>query len=327
MLEKLAPRLKKEDEPFLLSIADRYRSTDIDIDVLEACLASRIKVGDPPPSFNVDFSGWLSANVDHRFRNQDIVLSAKDDRFKRAIMRGLEQALECRGGAATRGYPQTALEQRAFPVAAGGRPGISDLWRLHTNSLIDILEESGLASFELAQSRLASTLWPDALRLFPDLAERLMRVDPAAMLRRTLAAGVFEEYGLTALEDAIERTKIKIQKQQFRGTNVHLTFPSIVVADKIHAIAVGGDGKIQKHELRLPQKSEIVTIVAVGDDLSGSITADEKYQGNTLLLGQRSLATPRRLQLLVRPKRIVTTGDCTWRWKRIPGRQSVSNRR
>ncbi len=278
MLEKLAPRLKKENEALMLSIGGRYRSTEVDIDVLEACLASGIRVGDPPPSFDVTFSGWLSANVDHPLRNQDAVLSAKDERFKRAILSGLETALVCRGGAETRGYQQIALEQRAFPLAAGERPGISELWRLHTSSLIDILEASGLASFELAQSRLASTLWPDALRLFPDLAERLMRVDPARMLRRTLQAGVFEEYGLPALEEAIERSNIKIQQHQLRDTNVHLTFPSIVVADKIHAIAIGGDGKIQKHELRLPKKSEIVTIVAIGDDLAINYR-DEKYQG------------------------------------------------
>ena len=278
MLEKLAPRLKKENEPLLLSIGGRYRSTEIDIDVLEACLASGIKVGDPPPAFAVTLSGWLSAKVDHPLRNQDVVLSAKDERFKRAILSGLEKALACRGGAETRGYQQAGLEQRAFPLAAGGRAGISQLWRLHTSSLIDILEVSGLTSFELAQSRLDSTLWPDALRLFPDLAERLMRVDPAAMLRRTLEAGVFEEYGLPALEEAIDRSKIKMQRPYLRDTNVHLTFPSIVVSDKIHAIVIGGDGKVQKHELRLPKKSEIVTIVAVGDDLAVNYR-DEKYQG------------------------------------------------
>jgi hypothetical protein len=278
ILEKLAPRLKKENEPLSLSIAERHRSTDVDIDVLEACLALGIKVGDPPPNFSVSFSGWLSANIDHPFRNQDIAYSAKDERFKSAIMSGLEEALACRGGEQKRGYQQAALEQRAFPLAAGDRPGIKGLWRLHTTSLIDILEESGLASFEMAESRLASTLWPEALRLFPELAERLMRVNPVAMLRRTLQAGVFEEYGLPAFEETIERNNIKIQYHQYWDNNIHLTFPSIVVSDKIHAFVIGGDGEVAKHELRLPKKSEIVVIVAVGDDLAVNYR-DEKYQG------------------------------------------------
>ena len=102
-------------------------------------------------------------------------------------------------------------------------------------ALLAILEQSALASFEMAQARLESTLWPDTLRLFPELAERIMGVDPVAMLQRTLAAGVWDEYGLPAFEEVIERTKIKIQANQFRDSNIHLTFPSIVVSDKIHA--------------------------------------------------------------------------------------------
>ena len=41
---------------------------------------------------------------------------------------------------------------------------------------------------------------------------------------------------------------------------------------------ISGDGKVKKHELRLPKKGEIVTIVVVGDDLA-IFYRDEKYQG------------------------------------------------
>ena len=151
MLEKLAPRLKKENVPLSLSVGRRHGADAVDIDVLEACLRSGIKVGDPPPEFTVTFSGWLSANVDHPLRNQDIVVSAKDERFKTAIMQGLDEALACRGGPSSEAIGKPTLEQRAFPLAAGDRPGIKDLWRLHTSSIIAALEQSGLASFEMAR--------------------------------------------------------------------------------------------------------------------------------------------------------------------------------
>ena len=77
-----------------------------DIDVLEACLVSGIKVDDPPPDFSVTFDGWLTANVDHRLRNQDIVASSQDERFQFAISQALGEALACRGGTQQRGYRQ-----------------------------------------------------------------------------------------------------------------------------------------------------------------------------------------------------------------------------
>jgi hypothetical protein len=277
MLEKLAPRLRKEDTPLCLSVGTRHAATPVDIDVLEACLASGAKVDDPPAGFAVTFAGWLAADVDHRLRNQDLVASWKDERFLAAILRGLDEALGCRGGKMQRGYRRADLEQRPFPLAAGDRPGVTALWRLHTADAVDALEGAGLADFEMARGRLEAALWPDTLRLFPDLAERLKRVDPADMLRRTLQAGVFDEYGLPALEQAVDQTNVKIQFGQYGDGNLHLTFPSMVLSDKVHAHVISSDGKVRQHELRLPKMSAVLLTVVVGDDLAVSYR-DEKYQ-------------------------------------------------
>jgi hypothetical protein len=279
MLEKLAPRLRKEKTPFSLAATRRYGADTIDIDVLEACLVLGIKVDDPPSNSSVTFAGWLSANIDHPLRNQDIVESWKDERFKSAIFQGLGEALTCRGGESERGYRRTNFEQRPFPLAGGDRPGIKELWRLHTSSIIAGLEATGLASFESARGQLESTLWPDTLRLFPDIAERLGRVNPTAMLRRTLQAGVFDEYGMPALEEAEDQGKVQVKTDNENNINIHLTFPSIVVFDKVHAHVISSDGPIKTHELRLTKKSEITWLVVVGDDLAISYR-DEKYQGH-----------------------------------------------
>jgi hypothetical protein len=279
LLEKLTARLKKENVPLELSISRGYWSTAIDVDVLETCLSSGIKVNDPLASTTVTFAGWLSAHLDHPRRNQDIVASSADERFRVALKRGLAEALACRGGAKQQGYRQSNLEQRSFPLAAADRPGIKKLWHEHTSDDIAALEGSGLASFEAALKRLTPTLWPDTLRLFPDLAERLMRLDTVAMLQRTLQAGVFDEYGMPALEEAVDKNKVKIQFGHYRNSNVYLTYPSIVFTDKVHAYVIGGDGKFRKQELRLPAKCEILSIVVVGDDLAIQYR-DEKYQGH-----------------------------------------------
>ncbi len=279
MLEKLTPRLKKENVPLPLAINQRYGSGTIDIDVLEACLVLGIKVADPPAEFTVTFNGWLSANVDHPLRNQDIVESAKDERFKEAILEGLDQALACRGGTKERGYRQIGIDQRAFPLAAGDRPGIKKLWYQHASNIVESLEKSGLVSFEAALKRLESTLWPDTLRLFPDLAERLKNVDTVAMLQRALQAGVFDEYGLPALEKLIDDTKITIQASHYGDSNIFLVFPSIIICDKVHAYVVRSNGEVKKYELRLPKKSEIISIVPIGDDLAITYR-DDRYIGH-----------------------------------------------
>ncbi len=279
MLEKLAPRLKKEKTPLGLAIRRRYGVSTIDIDVLEACFGLGVQVDDPPAEFEVTFAGWLSADVDHPLRNQDVVKSWRDERFKSAIYRGLDEALTCRGGTVQRGYRQSNLEQRPFALAAGDRPGICEVWRMHAEEIFASLEGSGLASFEVARERLEATLWPDTLRLFPDLAERLQRVDAAAMLRRTLQAGVFDEYGLPAFEKIVDDGKIKISPDRYGDTNLHLTFPNIAVSDKVHETVVGSDDKVRKHELRLPKKSQLAALVAIGDDLA-VIYRDDQYRGH-----------------------------------------------
>ncbi len=277
LLEKLAPRLQAEAAPLTLSARERFRTTDIDIDVLEACFVQGIKVADPPPKCDVTFTGWLSTTADHRFRNQDIVASGGDERFKPAILRALHEALGCRGGAVARGYGQAALEQKAFPVAAGDRPGIKALWREQASGILCRLEGSGLASFESARGQLASTLWPDALRLFPDIAGQLERIDPTVMLQRTLQAGVFDEYGWPALEAVVDQHQIKPPNGEIASC-IHPTFPQIVVSDKVHAYVIRGDGTVKQHEIRLPKKAQLMGLVAIGDDLA-VIYRNEKYQG------------------------------------------------
>ena len=279
MLEKLAPRLKQEKVPLPLSVGERHRATLIDIDVLEACCALRIPVDDLPAEASVTFDGWLTANVDHPLRNQDIVASWKDDRFRTRILDGLGAALQCLGGVQSRGYRSAELQRRPFPQAAGDRPGIRKLWHLHTSKTIARLESAGLASFKMAAADLESTLWPDTLRLFPDLADRLNAIDVIAMLTRTLQAGVFDEYGLPALEQVAEAQGLKIKYDRYGDKNIHLLFPWMMLHDGVHGYVTDSDGTVQKHELRIPKKTEISGMVPLGNDLAVS-WRDDKYQGH-----------------------------------------------
>jgi|GEM_PF-3599105 len=279
LLEKLAPRLKTEATPLPLWAPKRYGTQEVDIDVLETCLAQGIKISDlPEGKFSLTFGGWLASNPDHPFRNQDIVQTAKDERFRPALFPALNQALTCRGGSASRGYRRADLEQRAFPLAAGDRPGIKALWHEQASKVLLELEESGLASFQIALERLASTLWPDTLRLFPDIAERLGQLDSVGMLQRTLQAGIFDEYGLPVLEQTADQHKIDI-KSDYNDQTIHSLFPKVVLSNKSHAYVIDSDTTVKEHEIRLPKKASLISLVAVGDDLA-VIYRDETYMGH-----------------------------------------------
>lgn len=283
LLTNLTPRLLKEGVPLPLATKRRWGLPPIDIDVLEACLKAGVKVDDPPATgVEIVFGGWLGP-VDHALRNQDIVASAKDERFSAAIQTALGNAIACRGGQFNRGYRQTNLEQRPFPVAAGDRPGILALWRRHATDAVGRLENTGLPDFAAASAMLQTTLWPDTLRLFPEVAERLKRVDPVAVLQTTLRAGVFDEYGLPALENAIEGHKLHVALPKYDGGNLFFSFPDIIVSDKIHAYVIHPDGTIEKHELRLPAKCQVQKIVAVGSDLAVGYR-DPQYKGHLVWL-------------------------------------------
>ena len=288
LLEKLAPRLRKEGVPLALSERTHYRENDVDVDVLEACLALGIKVADPLPATSVSFSGWLAADPDHPLRNQDVAKAAADERFRPAVVRALDEALTCRGGSASRGYGRADMEQRAFPLAAGDRPGILSLWREHAAEIVGELEQGAGPGFEVARRRLESTLWPDTLRLFPDLAERLRLVDPAATLQRTLRAGVFDEYGLPALEATADRLGVGI-KHEYLDANIHLAYPYVALSNKTQAHVVGGDGRVREHELRLPKKARLTGLMPVGDDVA-VVYRNEKHEGRFHWAGTPSQA-------------------------------------
>src|SRR5262249_19947004 len=50
---------------------------------------------------------------------------------------------------------------------------------------------------------------------------------------------------------------------------------------------IGSDGKVKKHELRLPKKSELTALVAVGDDLAVNYR-DNKYEAHVFWMSNRA---------------------------------------
>ncbi len=270
MLKNLVPRLKQEKHFLQVLKPGRWRSDTVDVDVLEACLTHGVVVDDLPENATITFNGWLAAEPTHALRNQDVEHAWQEKRFRPNLLAAMDEALKCRGGTSDRGYRTSSWPRRAFPLAAADRPAIKKLWYAHTANVIDQLVGTGLPSFDNASARLRATLWPDTLRLFPDLAERIQAIHPTEMLQRTLQAGVIDEYGLPALESLIDDGKIKIQQERYGSSNTELTFPDIVIWDKVYAYIIRGDGSHEQRELHVPKGCETTSVVPVADDVAVS---------------------------------------------------------
>ncbi|TWT63842.1 hypothetical protein Pan54_46010 [Rubinisphaera italica] len=259
MFENLIPRLILEDNPLSFS-------REIDLDLLEACLKSDVKV-EVDDQASITFDGWLIAEPDHKFRNQDPVLSIQDERYLPAIFGGLHDALQCRGSSRSGYYRQADWKRRSFPLAAGDRPAIKKLWHDFTDQIITSLEGSGLESFKQAKKQLKGVLWPQTLKLFPDLNKRLLAIDPSASLHLTLQAGIFDEYGIPAFDAAIDKHKLKIRRERYGETNLYLTFPEIILVEGTYAYRIHPEGTIEKVELKLPKGGTLRDLFPVGKDL------------------------------------------------------------
>lgn len=268
MLEHLAPRLKEEGEPLSLYANLGWRSRGADVDVLETCLDLDIPLAAFPPECEVDFNGWLMEEPDHKFRNRDVLLSPNDDRFATAVKRGLNNALTCRGEAKNRGYRVADLNRHPFPVAADGREGILKIWHEHALDVVGQLENTGLASFSKSLDWMQSTFWPETLRYFPDVADRLAAVEPTESLKLTLQSGIIDEYGWPELESLVEQSEIPIKQKRRYNSTCSLVFPQVVLWNKTHAFVLDRKGKITKRELRVPANQDVLSVVPVGDDVA-----------------------------------------------------------
>ena len=184
------------------------------------------------------------------------------------------------------GAPTSSNER--FRLAAGDRPGIKELWHAHTSSVIAQLEEYGLASFEDAQERLESTLWPDTLAAVPGSDGTVKRHRPhghAAANSSSRPDSTNMVFPL--LKRPVDKNKVKIKYDRWRDSNIALSFPDIVVTDKVHAHVICGDGTTQKHEIELPKKSELQSHSRRRRRPGGQLSRPE--MGRAFLLGQRSI--------------------------------------
>ncbi|WP_406298178.1 hypothetical protein OG948_21955 [Embleya sp. NBC_00888] len=226
LLAEMADALRAEAVPVDLFSGNGWRSS-VDIDLLDTALAERIPLADPDPKGSIDLGEWWNDQAPGR---SELAHIAADERYT-ALLQAAIGGLKGNHHAATAAHPvlrgvlaRWLTEQGARVTAAAGLPTAEREFKV-LNEFREVVED-----------------------VTPDLVARIRAFDAVALLTTTLRAGVYDELGWPALEEAID---LFGRKSEIR---VDEAWPALVLSSDKRAVVVGPEGILLDHEPRLPKE-------------------------------------------------------------------------
>ncbi|WP_051807783.1 hypothetical protein [Streptomyces sp. NRRL F-2664] len=254
LVRRFAPLLRAHSTPVHLH-EDRYRWPHLDADLLDLCLAEGIPVHDPGAAIRLEFWGEHS--------QRDLKALAADPVFGPRLEGTVHAGLRTWGGAAISGTAISRLPHN---------PGITAEVHARVEKLLDALRGGGLAAADEAVDELHGLLdRPTAIAL-DGIEEALDALDLTGPLARSLRAGLPEELGWPALDQALAAFRPD-------GTvHVTCTWPVLTVYGETRALAVDHAGLRADHTLELPDGARGHTVHWVGGQFL--VAWNEQHQGN-----------------------------------------------
>ncbi|MFI5757060.1 hypothetical protein [Streptomyces sp. NPDC051569] len=246
LLERLAERLSADGTPVRLVGGHGWR-TAADLDLLDACLASGVPVDGPPADWALELAGWLSDESEGR---RDLVALTTDPRFIPLLRAGVER------------IAQSGEPQRLDRIA--GHPALrTALVGWFGERADDLAGPFGLPELGRQLGRMTRFSTPSLLAVAPEAVARITAIPTAPVLARTLRAGIFDELGWPALEEALPELGAvdpKAAGQRHRhtaGSWYQLTdaWPALLVRVGTQVAAVGPTGVIDQRVLTPPKTS------------------------------------------------------------------------
>ncbi|QFR02348.1 DNA-binding protein [Streptomyces phaeolivaceus] len=213
-----------------LTTAGRELPVTHDIDLMDLLLSLDVPVAAPARNTSLPLEQWARGEG----RRELLSLSA-DARFHEAFGRGADRF----------GNDQDGLcAIRVLAASPGGRPLLAEWVR----GVVQRFAAVGLPQLPEALSRLR-WLPAEALALAEDEVRAAVSTDLAPVLARTLRAGLFDELGWPAWEDA---TATLVPKDDVEDIVVADAWPHLIVAGEAQARVIGAEGTLLTHDLRIP---------------------------------------------------------------------------
>jgi hypothetical protein len=239
LVRRMAPRLQEEGRAVTLKTG--WRQLDLDLAELMLELEIPVKV-ESSLGYPIDFPSW--AGYSGAERRRDPVLAGQHAQLRAILLNSLDRHT---------GNP-------AFEAAAAGRPGWAQLRRLWLTAQVDELEQGALPALKSLLDRWEGYQLPQMLVAYPELCRRVRGLPVANLLARTLRGFLTEELRWPALEQAV--TELSPDGKTELGFDGY--FPNLVVTTKTRAIAVGRDGILARHDIRLPQGARLQSVYFIG---------------------------------------------------------------
>ncbi|MEU6610866.1 hypothetical protein ABZ922_38530 [Streptomyces shenzhenensis] len=236
LVRRMAPRLRAAGRPVDLFTGRWHAGADLDL--LDLCVAEGVPLTLPGPevAVNLALDRWFCDDAPDR---RDLVAVAADPRLRRL----LHQAVGALGNG------RTADEVLR---GAAAHPVLGEVLR-------DWLDEAA-ERYTRAVGLPAARAELDRMRPFRTVAAevgsaavaRVAGHEVAPLLGRTLRAGILDELGWPALEDALRLLDTATRKDEDNTLTVHEAWPALILARRHKAVVVGPEEILLEHDLRLP---------------------------------------------------------------------------
>lgn len=230
LVERMAPRLVADGVP----VAFCGERDDVDLDLLDVCLACGVPVADPHEDVRLPVGHWLGDDTPGR---RDLLALAADERFTKTFTRATE---------ATFGS-DFAVDSIDRVLAVPGLRATLSGW---LETMAESVVVQGLPTLGKELDRLGLVASPDGFAVNPDAVRRVVEHDLGPVLGATLRAGVLDEYGWPAWDEAVRLLPEPKQRDRRMLTE---QWPYLVARSNDRVVVVGPDRVELDHEAAIPK--------------------------------------------------------------------------
>ncbi|MEO6091102.1 MAG: hypothetical protein ABIQ18_49160 [Umezawaea sp.] len=218
-----------------------------ELDVLDLLAANDVPIAAPDrDDQQYDVSGWLADDAPGR---RGLAALAASDQLARGLGSGVVAHLR---STSRHGVADTEVLLGALAV-----PGLrTALRRWITRSTAEIAT-TGLPGLKGHLDALAVVRLPEAFADVPEAAATIAATDVAAALHTTLRAGLLDELGWPALEEAVTRLSAVGAPKDEGTTVVGEGWPALVLRKGSTFVVVGPDGVLLEHIARIPTDPKV----------------------------------------------------------------------